>query len=353
MVMRTAAWAAVFTLLAASTISGHAALSYVDLYVRANALEVTVVGQASDFAHELGIDPPDKLMDLEFLAQQNDALVKLVEGDVVISADGVPVTDAAWDRPAAAPEQKVVTLRLTYPVSHVGRFTVRSRLFGFDSAHQTLVNVYEGDTITTQQMLDADRVQMDYFPTSRAGFVSVAKRFAGAGTQAALAGYNHVLFVAALFLLGGPSRRVAAIAAAFSVSCLAAFAVGVFRSLPVMSLVVTPGIALSVVYASVDNIMVRDGRDMRVWIAVAFGWVHGFGFANAISMLDRPFQRFAWAAISFGSGAEAGVLLIAAAALALAALASAQGHQATRLLTVAGSLVAAIAGVASFMRYML
>ena len=50
--------------------------------------------------------------------------------------------------------------------------------------------------------------------------------------------------------------------------------------------VVEPAIALSIVYVGADNLMVRGGRDVRAWIAFAFGFIHGFGFANVLREMD-------------------------------------------------------------------
>ena len=353
--MKIAASAGVaLVFLAATSVSAHVALSSVDVHIGADTVEVSVVGQAYDFAHELGIDPPEKLMALDFLVRQKDALVKLVESGVIVSVDGVPLAGAAWAPPAVAPEQQLVRLRQTYPVAAApGRVTVSSRLFAYDSAHQTLVNIYEGESIKTQQMLDAGRLQVDYFTTSRAGAFSILTQFARAGIQQALAGYDHVLFIAALFLLGASARRAGVIAAAFSASCLAALAAGASSRLSVPVSIVAPGVALSVIYAGVDNLMIRGGRDVRVWIAIAFGWVHGLALANALALMDRPLKGFFLGALSFGTSADAALLLVAVAVLSISALASAQGRESGRVFIVAGSIAIAVAGAASFVRQIL
>ena len=55
--------------------------------------------------------------------------------------------------------------------------------------------------------------------------------------------------------------------------------------------IIEPAIALSIVYVGADNLMVRDGRDVRAWIAFAFGFIHGFGFANVLREMDLPRAR--------------------------------------------------------------
>ncbi len=55
--------------------------------------------------------------------------------------------------------------------------------------------------------------------------------------------------------------------------------------------IIEPAIALSIVYVGADNLLIRDGRDVRAWIAFAFGFIHGFGFANVLREMDLPRAR--------------------------------------------------------------
>jgi hypothetical protein len=108
--------------------------------------------------------------------------------------------------------------------------------------------------------------------------------------------------------------------------------------------VIEPAIALSIVYVGADNLMVRGGRDMRAWIAFAFGFIHGFGFANVLAEMDLPRRALGWTLFSFNLGVEIGQLLVViAVASALAALRS-RYEWASRHLAVAGSIVVMAAG---------
>jgi len=51
--------------------------------------------------------------------------------------------------------------------------------------------------------------------------------------------------------------------------------------------IIEPAIALSIVYVGADNLLAQGGRDVRAWIALAFGFIHGFGFANVLREMDR------------------------------------------------------------------
>ena len=62
---------------------------------------------------------------------------------------------------------------------------------------------------------------------------------------------------------------------------------------------------------------------MRAWIAFAFGFIHGFGFANVLREMDLPARALGWSLFSFNLGVEIGQLLVVAVvASALAALRS-------------------------------
>ena len=87
--------------------------------------------------------------------------------------------------------------------------------------------------------------------------------------------------------------------------------------------IIEPAIALSIVYVGADNLLIRDGRDVRAWIAFAFGFIHGFGFANVLREMDLPARALGWSLFAFNVGVEIGQLLVVAAvATALAALRS-------------------------------
>ena len=82
---------------------------------------------------------------------------------------------------------------------------------------------------------------------------------------------------------------------------------------------------MSIVYVGADNLLARGGRDVRAWIAFAFGFIHGFGFANVLREMDLPARALGWSLFSFNVGVELGQLLVVVAvAAALTAVRLAQ-----------------------------
>ena len=105
-----------------------------------------------------------------------------------------------------------------------------------------------------------------------------------------------------------------------------------------------------IVYVGADNLLIRDGRDVRAWIAFAFGFIHGFGFANVLREMDLPARALGWSLFAFNFGVEVGQLLVVAAvATALAALRS-RNETAGRQLAFAGSVVVMAAGAFWFIQ---
>src|SRR5207245_7738034 len=84
-----------------------------------------------------------------------------------------------------------------------------------------------------------------------------------------------------------------------------------------------PAIALIIVYVGADNLLSKGGRDVRAWIAFAFGFIHGFGFASVLREMDLPARALGWSLFSFNVGVEIGQLLVVSVvATAFAALRS-------------------------------
>jgi hypothetical protein len=141
---------------------------------------------------------------------------------------------------------------------------------------------------------------------SRAG---VFRGHLALGIEHILLGFDHLLFVFALVLLV-PVRRLAATVTAFTVGhsvTLSAAVLG-FVSFPVRP--IEAAIAASILFLGVE--LTRDDATLarrRPWlVAGAFGLLHGFGFAGALSAAGLPAGEIPLALFSFNLGIEIGQL---------------------------------------------
>ncbi|MHB2208217.1 HupE/UreJ family protein [Methylobacterium sp. CM6257] len=155
--------------------------------------------------------------------------------------------------------------------------------------------------------------------------IRVAGTYLSLGVEHILLGFDHLLFVLGLILITPSARQlvwaITAFTAAHSLTLTAA-ALG-FVHVPPKP--VEAVIALSIVFVAAEILRARAGRAglaaRAPWlVAFAFGLLHGFGFAGALSEIGMPAGHVPVALLFFNLGVEAGQLLFVGAVLALAAL---------------------------------
>jgi hydrogenase/urease accessory protein HupE len=317
--------------------------SYLDLRLKADVIEGTLVVHIFDAAHDLNIEPVERLLDPALAAQRSAALAQMLAARVTVTADGRAL-DAQWSTAEVLAERQSVRYALRYPVpAKPARVQVAAVMFPYDPNHQTFLNIYEDEALT-QAILDRGRTGFEYFSGTRQGAFAVVQKFLPAGIHHILIGPDHLLFLVGLLLLGGSIRQLAVIVTAFTVAHSITLSLAALNLVSPPARIIEPAIALSIVYVGADNLLIRDGRDVRAWIAFAFGFIHGFGFANVLREMDLPARALGWSLFAFNVGVEAGQLfVVAAVATALAAL-RARNAQAGRQLAFAGSIVVMAAG---------
>jgi hydrogenase/urease accessory protein HupE len=225
-----------------------------------------------------------------------------------------------------------------------GVITVSAHMFPYDPVHQTFVNVYEGDELVTQAILDLGRTEFEHITGTRQGTLAVIRKFVSSGVHHILIGPDHLLFLVGLLLLGGTVRRLVVVVSAFTLAHSITLSLAALNIFDPPARIIEPAIALSIVFIGVDNLIVRGGRDVRGWIAFAFGFVHGFGFAGVLREMGLESRALVWSLLSFNLGVEIGQLLVViVVATALAALRT-RSETAGRRLAFAGSIGVIAAG---------
>jgi hydrogenase/urease accessory protein HupE len=330
-------------LLAVPAAAHPAPFSFLDLRLEPGAINAALVIHVFDLGYDLKVDDADRFLDPVFAESERAAIGALVSRRLTIAVNGQGVVPL-WDRIEIAADQHAVRLRARIPLdAPVGTLVASGVLFPYDPRHQTFINVYEGDALT-QAIVDHGRSRFEYFAGTRQGVAAVVGRFVPAGAHHILIGPDHVLFLIGLLLLGGSIRRLALIVTGFTLAhsvTLSLAALGIFTP---PAGIVEPAIALSIIYVGVDNLLVRDGRDLRAWIAFGFGFVHGFGFANVLQQMDLPARALGWSLFSFNLGVELGQLAIVAVVATAFSMLRAQSEALGRWLTVGGSVAVIAAG---------
>src|SRR5438552_5455520 len=328
-----------------------APFSYIDLVLKPASVDVVVVAHIFDVAHDLGVDSSDKLLDPEFLRTRAANVTTLLQRRFALDVDQRSIRCVSSGGPEIVSERQSLKARFSCEIRQAaGTVAVQALMFPYDPAHQTFVNVYESSSLTAQAILDRGRTRFEYFAGTRQGALAVIRRFVPAGIHHILIGPDHLLFLVGLLLLGGSMRRLLVVVTAFTVAHSATLSLAALNVVSPPARIIEPAIALSIVYVGADNLLVRGGRDVRPWIALAFGFIHGFGFANVLREMDLPSRALGWSLFSFNAGVEIGQLLVVVSvASAFAALRS-RSETAGRQLAFAGSLVVIAAGAFWFIQ---
>jgi len=325
--------------------SAHPApFSHLDVRLEQSGVTVTVAVHVLDVAHELRIDER-AVQDPSTLSTHSGAIVALLRGRFQVSLDGRPLADGSWGSFESLPDRHALRLDVRYPATNTpGLVTVAADMFPYDPAHQTFVNVYERGSLMSQAILGKGRRQVEYFAGTRQGTVAVIRRFLPSGIHHILIGPDHLLFLVGLLLLGGSLRRLVMVVSAFTLAHSVTLSLAVLNILNPPASIVEPAIALSIVYVGADNLTVKGGRDLRAWIAFAFGLIHGFGFANVLRAMELPPRALGWSLFSFNLGVEVGQVLVVLAVASAIAFVRTKSEIAARRLAFGGSVVVIVAG---------
>jgi hydrogenase/urease accessory protein HupE len=325
--------------------------SFVDVHVRPDAIEVSVIAHVFDVAHDLDVQPPERLLESAVLSSYAEAIATMIKTRLQLSGDGRLLTNGIWSSAEALAERQSIQIRGRFNLgAPIGRVAVATLMFPYDPVHQTFVNFYEGDHLGTQAILDRSRTDIEFFAGTRRGVQALAVRLVPTGIEHILLGPEHLLFLFGLLLLGGSIGQLLRVVTAFTLVQAVTLSLAAFNLVTPSLRFVEPGIALSIVYLGADNLMVRGGRDVRTWISAGFGFIHGFGFAGTLRDMDLSRRALGWSLVSFNLGVEiAQVLFVVAMALALGSV-RARNEAAGRRLAFAGSIVIIAAGTIWFIQ---
>jgi hydrogenase/urease accessory protein HupE len=337
-------------LLHAASLAAHPVpFSYVDVQLDAGAIDVLLTVHIYDLAHDLQVVPMERLLEPSVVADRESAIRELLTPRLDLKANGRPLAPE-WLGHEILSDRQSIRFHLRYAeTAEPGIVTINTVMFPYDANHQTFVNFYERNNLT-QAILDRNHTQTEFVSGTRQGVIAVVERFIPAGIHHILIGPDHLLFLVGLLLLGGSIRRLATVVTAFTIAHSIALSLAALNILTPPARVIEPAIALSIVYVGADNLLAQGGRDVRAWIAFAFGFIHGFGFANVLREMELPKVALGWSLFSFNFGVEIGQLLVVVVvASAFAALRS-RSEWARHQLVYAGSIIVIIAGAFWFVQ---
>ena len=285
-----------------------APFSYLDIVFRDGGIDGTLVVHIIDVAHDLGIEPVERLLDDRLAQAEKDRIGRLLQSRILMRTNR-PLT-LTWDRIEVLKEDTALRIKYRVAGESPGALTIDTNLFPYDPVHQTFVNIYEDGELRQQAIFNASADEHTYFLGTTQGALEVMKTFIPSGIHHIMIGPDHILFLVGLLLLGGTWIALVRIVTAFTVGHSVTLSLAALNVITPPASVIEPAIALSIVFVGADNLVRGDGRDLRAWVALVFGLVHGFGFANVLREFGLPAEALGWSLFSFNVGVEIGQLAI-------------------------------------------
>jgi hydrogenase/urease accessory protein HupE len=263
----------------------------------------------------LDADADRKVSQQEFAAQRL-ALEELGLRAVELESDGKTLApDLAsleWEEPTDA-----VHFHLAWPRPQGTQLVARASLLQYlprgHRQHATLRN--ERDVVLATALLDAG--QPSFACALEAAPAASGPRSFGhflvLGIEHIVTGYDHLVFLLGLLIVGGSFRSVVMVVTAFTLAHSVTLALATLDWIRIPASVVEPLIAASIIYVGVENIFRRD-LERRWPLTFAFGLVHGCGFASVLRDLGIGADGASPVVplLSFNLGVEAGQVAIAA-----------------------------------------
>jgi hypothetical protein len=234
-----------------------------------------------------------------------DALEAAVIGRVLVASSGRPCTGTLESVALVDPDGVALDVRWACGTAGASLDVTLPLLGDLGLAHRHLARVPSPDGPATRVLT-----------AGQAGF-ALAAAFSdepGAGgllvmgVEHVLTGWDHLVFLLGLVLVGGRLRSVVAVVTAFTLGHSVTLALATFGAWTPSPRLVEPAIALSVAYVGIENFFVGDVKG-RWRITLPFGLVHGWGFAGALREIGLPREDLPAALVSFNVGVEAGQLL--------------------------------------------
>ena len=188
--------------------------------------------------------------------------------------------------------------------------------------HRHYVTVRDAeDVLHAEHLLHAKHTSFLLNPGLRSTSAAVAPSwpaFVHFGVEHIVLGYDHLLFLFGLLVMGCSFWNAWRIITSFTIAHSITLALATFEVVHVPSNVVEPLIAASIIYVGVENLFRRDLH--RRWLLTfVFGLVHGLGFAAVLRELglgDSGIEAVA-PLFAFNLGVELGQVALAALVLSL------------------------------------
>lgn len=311
--------------------------SYTNIVVSADTLKMRVRYDDFDLI-KIGLDQDgDDLLFYEEMEAGLDQAFAFVEGNITLTINGQAVTlirgkgDITPDNKGNMFANLYLGAPLDSPFEELNVQVDWPEHFGDD--HKNLGQILLPGQPLVQAIFTAEAPMQTFAILKSKSLWEQAYEFIVLGVEHIFLGYDHIMFLLALIVVGGRLRNLVKIVSAFTVAHSITLCLAVLEIVSLPAQWVEAGIALSIAYVAVENFWLKR-TDYRWLLTFFFGLVHGFGFANVLRDLGLPTRGLVTSLFSFNIGVEIGQIAIVALVFPLIAWLNRQSYQRAVVLAV-------------------
>jgi hydrogenase/urease accessory protein HupE len=288
---------------AASAYAHQQGVSYSDVQIGQGVVQFDLVLSTHDLA--VDVDGDGTVTDAE-VRSRAPRLQRIFDSALAVEAGGVACPLTLDNSFVVPPESVRFRLRGPCPSELPVRVVVRlGSLTAVDG--QNLAKIRVGTLLAEHVFTRSDAEAS--VGTASAGVWPTFRRFFLLGIEHIATGYDHILFLLALLLVGGGWRPLLAIVTAFTIAHSVTLSLAVLDVVQLPSRLVESAIALSIAWVALENLLL-DRQHGRWRITFAFGLMHGFGFASVLREMHLPRAGVVTSLLAFNLGVEAGQLIV-------------------------------------------
>ena len=219
-----------------------------------------------------------------------------------LDSDGDPVMELTF----SAPYEK-----LPYQLSLKADF-----LKAFIKSHRNFTKILVPQSPVRQIVFSQQHNTEIVTLREKVSILSQVGQFTISGIEHIFEGYDHIMFLLALIIVGGRLSYLFKIVTAFTIAHSITLILAALEIIILPDKWIEAGIALSIAYVALENFWLKN-TSKRWILTFIFGLVHGFGFANVLREVGLPTEGLITSLLAFNIGVELGQITIVAIAFPL------------------------------------
>jgi len=297
-------------LLAASSSSAHPMnVAYADIVVKEQQVEISISINLFELDLLLSLDHNgDGVVDQHELDARSSDILAYLHQRIAVSAGGValPLEPGPFHIGRAPDGRILFESTLRFRAQHpLVDFVIRCEpLTDLGPDHKTLATISREGYV--EQFVFERGVT---YQRAKADFAGYLVQFLKLGVVHIFTGYDHLLFLLGLLLVGGSFLTVVKIVTSFTLAHSLTLSLAALGIVSIPERLVEAGIAFSITYIALENLLFKQ-FDKRWAVSFVFGLVHGFGFANVLKEMHLPRSGLIGSLFSFNAGVEVGQIAV-------------------------------------------